>query len=159
MKKILLLALAGLAFTSACKKDDDNTPATMQLSGTLSASNEKQATAVTSAATGTVTGTYTPSTKVLNYTITFSGLSGNPTGAHLHYGDAKHNGSVWLPFANLPAATSGTITGTTTLTTLTSASTPTVTSQPDSLTMGHVYANIHTAQYPNGEIRTTVVVK
>jgi hypothetical protein len=158
MNKFLLLALASLAFTSACKKNDESVP-TMQLSGTLAASNEKQATAVNSTATGNITGTYTPSTKVLNYTITFTGLSGNPTGAHLHYGDAKHNGSVWLPFTNLPAATSGTITGTTTLTTLTSASAPIITSQPDSLLTGHVYANIHTAQYPNGEIRATVTAK
>ena len=158
MNKILLLALAALAITSACKKNDESVP-TMQLSGTLAASNEKQATVVSSTATGNVTGTYTPSTKVLNYTITFSGLSGNPTGAHLHYGDAKHNGNVWLPFTNLPTATSGTISGTTTLTTLTSASAPIITSQPDSLLTGHVYANIHTAQYPNGEIRATVTVK
>ncbi|QKG54712.1 hypothetical protein GKZ67_11445 [Hymenobacter sp. BRD67] len=66
----------------------------------------------------------------------------------MHYGDAKHKGNVWLPFANLPAATSGTITGTTTLTTITSSTAPLITSQPDSLTMGHVYANIHTAANP-----------
>jgi hypothetical protein len=160
MKNLFLTALAALALTTSCKKNDDAAAVpTMQVSGTLAAANEKQATPVTSSATGTITGTYTPSTKVLNYTITFAGLSGNPTGAHLHYGDARHNGSVWLPFTNLPTATSGTITGTTTLTTLTSATAPTVTSQPDSLLTGHVYANIHTAQYPNGEIRATVVVK
>jgi hypothetical protein len=160
MKNIFLTALAALALTTSCKKKDESAAVpTMQLSGTLAASNEVPAVTVASTATGTISGTYTPSTKVLNYTITFSGLTGNPTGAHLHYGDAKHKGSVWLPFTNLPAATSGTITGTTTLTTFTSAAAPFVTSQPDSLLTGHVYANIHTANNPNGEIRATVVAK
>lgn len=160
MKNIFLTALAALALTTSCKKKDDAAAVpTMQLSGNLSAANEVPAVTVASNATGTITGTYTPSTKVLNYTITFSGLTGNPVGAHLHYGDARHKGSVWLPFTNLPTSTSGTISGTATLTTLTSATAPTVTSQPDSLLTGHVYANIHTNSNPNGEIRATVVVK
>ena len=96
-----------------------------------------------------MTGTYDPTTKMLMYTLTFSGLSSNATAAHLHYGDAKHKGNVWLPFANVPVATSGTISGMTTLTQM----------QADSLTMGHVYANIHTTNNGGGEIRATVVAK
>jgi len=161
MKNIFLTALAALALTTSCKKSDDAAAAvpTMQLSGNLSPANEVPAVTTAPNAKGTITGTYTPSTKVLNYTITFSGLTDKPSGAHLHYGDAKHKGSVWLPFTNLPTATSGTITGSATLTTLTSATAPTVTSQSDSLLLGHVYANIHTNNNPGGEIRATVVVK
>lgn len=156
MKYLLLPALAALVLTTACKKDDNSAPATMQVSGTLAPANEVPAVTTAPAATGTITGTYTPSTKVLNYTVTFSGLSGPATGAHIHFGDAKHKGSIWLPFTGVPSATSGTITGTATLTTATSAN---PVSQSDSLTLGHTYVNVHTANNAGGEIRATVVVK
>lgn len=149
MKNLFFAALATLALASACKKSDDSTPTTMQVSGTLAPGNEVPAVKVASTATGTVTGTYTPSSMVLNYTVTFSGLTGNATGAHMHFGDSKHFGSIWLPFAGVPAATSGTVTGMATLTK----------SQADSLTSGHVYTNVHTDNNKGGELRTTVVVK
>jgi hypothetical protein len=152
MKKVILAALASLTLATACKKDDTTTPAaTMQLSGNLSAANSIKPTSA-STATGTVTGTYDPTTNLLTYTLTYSGLTGPPTAGHFHYGDPKHTSSTFITFTNLPTTTSGTITGSATLTT-TSAS------QPDSFKLGHVYANIHTSQYPAGEIRANVVVK
>lgn len=167
MKKILFAALASLTLATACKKDDATAPATtMQVSGTLSSANEIPAITPVPAATGSFTGTYDPTTKTLAYTLTFSNLSSNATAAHLHFGDAKHHGAVWLPLTvPMPAATSGTITGSAILTTTaataatsTSPASPAV-SQPDSLTMGHVYANIHTANNGGGEVRANVVVK
>ena len=159
MKKVLLAALASLTLATACKKDDTTTPATttMQLSGTLSAANAIKPTSA-STATGTVTGTYDPSSKLLTYTLTYSGLTGAPTMGHFHYGDAKHIGSVFVPFSNLPTGTSGTISGSVPLTTTAATSTSPAVSQPDSFSLGHVYANIHTSPYPNGEIRANVVV-
>ncbi|WP_223650456.1 CHRD domain-containing protein [Hymenobacter psoromatis] len=143
-------ALAALTLATACKKKDDSpAPApVMQLSGSLNSANSVNPPSA-STATGTVTGTYDPTSKVLNYTLTFSGLTGPPTVAHFHYGDPKHAGAIFIPFSNLPTGTSGTITGTATL----------VAAQPDSFQLGHVYANIHTAMYPKGEIRANVVVK
>ncbi|RZK32481.1 MAG: CHRD domain-containing protein, partial [Hymenobacter sp.] len=128
MKKILFGALAGLVAISACKKDEEATP-TMQLSGTLSGGN--QVPAVTTSATGTVTGTYAPGTKALTYTIAYSGLSGAATGAHLHYGDAKHKTDApTVPFTNFPSTASGTYSGTVTLTAM----------QADSLLANRLYA-------------------
>ena len=150
MKSIYLAAtLATLTLATACKKKTDDTPAPamMQLSGDLNATSAIPTNP--SPATGTVTGTYDPTSKVLSYTLTFSGLTGPPTIAHFHYGDPKHKGSIFISFANLPTSTSGTITGTTTLTA----------AQPDSFKLGHVYANIHTDLYKAGEIRANVVVK
>ena len=120
----------------------------MQVSGTLSGSQEVPA--VTATGTGTVTGTYTPSTKVLNYNITYSGLTGAPTGAHLHYGNAKHTTAApTVPFSNLPTTTSGTFSGTVTLNAM----------QADSLTAGRIYTNIHTATNAGGEVRANLTVK
>ena len=148
MKKLLLSALTGLVLLSACKKDDETVP-TMQLSGTLSPSNEVPA-VTSSSATGTVTGTYTPSTKSLSYTITYAGLTGAPTGAHLHYGNAKHTTAApTVPFTNVPTTTSGTFSGTVTLNAM----------QADSLTAGRIYTNIHTAANGNGEVRANLTVK
>ena len=148
MKNFFPLALAALAFTTACKKDDPATPAPIvQITSPLTVANEVPANPVYSNATGTLTGTYDPNTKILTYAITYSGLTGNATAGHLHFGDAKHSGSVFAPLNNVPAAPSGSINGTATLTQ----------QQADSLTLGHVYANIHTASNPNGEIRANLL--
>lgn len=147
MKKLILAVMACLVVVSACKKDEETTP-TMQLSGTLNGSS--QVPAVTTSATGTVTGTYTPSTKALAYTITYSGLSGAATGAHLHYGDAKHKTDApTVPFTNFPSTVGGTYSGTVTLTAM----------QADSLLANRIYANIHTAANGNGELRANLTVK
>lgn len=148
MKHFFLLLLAGLAFTTACKKDD-NTPAPMQVAGTLSAANEVPAVSVP-AASGSFTGTYDPGSMVLTYSVTFSGLTGPATAAHLHYGDAKHKTAApTVPFANVPSAASGTFSGTATLTAM----------QADSLKAGKLYANIHTDANKNGEVRANLTAK
>ncbi len=122
----------------------------MQVSGALSGSNEVPA--VTAAGSGSFTGTYTPSTKALNYTITYTGLTGAPTGAHLHYGNAKHATAaptVPFPTASLPTTTSGSFSGTVTLNAM----------QADSLTAGRIYANIHTSANGGGELRANLTAK
>lgn len=148
MKNIFLLAIAGLTFTTACKKDD-TTPATMQVTGTLSAANEVPAVSVP-AATGAFTGTYDPTSMVLTYNVTYSGLTGPATAAHLHYGDPKHKTAApTVPFANVPSAASGTFSGTATLTAM----------QADSLKAGKIYANIHTSANGGGEVRANLTAK
>jgi hypothetical protein len=162
MNKILLLALAALAFTSACKKDDNTTPAAplKQVSATLSPANEVPAVTNAPSATGTMTGTYDPTSKVLTYSVTFSGLTGNASAAHLHFGDTKHKTAApTVPFSNVPAATSGTFSGTAVLTTVPASGTTAAASQPDSLLMGKMYVNIHTAANSGGEIRGNLTVK
>ncbi|GAA4507223.1 CHRD domain-containing protein [Hymenobacter ginsengisoli] len=150
MKNVfLLMGLAALTLTTACKKDDNNTPAAMQLAGTMSASTEVPAVKVASTGTGSVTGTFDQSTMVLNYTITYSNLTANPSAGHFHFGDAKHSGGVFVVFPALPAATSGTVSGSATLTAM----------QADSFKLGHVYSNLHTANNPGGEVRANVTLK
>ena len=143
MKKLLLPALALLVSVSACKKDDSTpTPATMQVTGTMSGANEVPA--VTTQATGNVTGTYNPTTKVLTYTVTYAGLT--PTAGHFHIGAPGTNGSVSITF---PSVASSPITGTATLSD----------SQRDALLGGNMYANLHTTANGGGEIRANVTAK
>lgn len=110
----------------------------IKLSATLSGMAERP-TPVASAATGTFAGVVDPVTRVLNYTVTYSGLA--PVAGHLHRINASNgNGPVEFPFASLGSP----IIGTATLTTA---------SRVDSLLNGFYYANLHTAAFPGGEIR------
>ncbi len=97
-----------------------------------------------SPATGIANVTYDKSTRKLTYIITYENLSGNPTMGHIH-GSAPRgsNAGVLFPFKSLPAATSGAITGSETLTA----------QQEEDLLNGLFYFNIHTIAHPGGEIR------
>jgi hypothetical protein len=144
MKKLLLLTLASLSLATACKKKDSE-PAVMQLSGTMNAAQEVPAIS-TSTATATVTGTYNPSTKLLTYSIAYSGLT--PNAGHIHYGDPRHSNPAGK-FVLFSDPTHSPITGSATLTSM----------QADSLLAGHTYTNLHTIAYPAGEIRANLTVK
>lgn len=144
MKKFLLAAAATLALATACKKDDTTTPATtpMQVTGTFSGSNETPA--VTTSATGNVTATYDKTSKILTYSVTYSGLT--PTAGHFHIGAPGVAGPIVIQF---PYVSYSPISGSTLLTPI----------QEDALLMGNMYANLHTAANPGGEIRANVVAK
>ncbi|RYF75849.1 MAG: CHRD domain-containing protein [Cytophagaceae bacterium] len=146
-----LLAL-GLTFTS-CKKDDPvvTTPTTTRFTATLNGVNEKP-TSTTSPATGTFVGNLDETSRVLSYTVTYSGFPSSSTvsAGHLHRvipGDAAGvngvNPTPEIPFASLVSPIIGT--------------TPTLTqARVDSMKNGFYYANIHTNDFQNGAIRGNV---
>ena len=93
-------------------------------------------------ATGAAEVMLNTNTNTLSWKVTYSGLTGAATGGHLH-GPAPmgQNAGVMVPFTgNLDAQP---MTGQATLTT----------QQVTALTSGQLYVNLHTAQFPNGEIR------
>ena len=100
--------------------------------------------------TGTADLTYDPATKVLTWNVSFSGLTGPATMAHFH-GPApagKNAGiEVWISTKGKMEAPSPLV-GQATLTDAEAAD----------LMAGNLYINIHTAKYPNGEIRGQVVM-
>lgn len=106
---------------------------------TLSGSQEVPA--ATTAGSGKANVRYNPSTTMLSWSVTHSGLSGPVTAAHIH-GPAGpgQNAGVVIPFTNVGAAT---ITGEARLTP----------EQLGQLTSGQWYVNLHTAANPGGEIR------
>ena len=147
MKKLLLPALLVLALASACKKDDTTaTPTaitTTSVTGTMSGSNEAPS-PITTSATGNVAATYDKSSKILTYTITYSGLT--PTAGHFHIGAPGAAGPIVLLF---PYYSYSPIQGSTLLTQ----------TQEDALLGGNMYANLHTTANPSGEIRANLVAK
>jgi hypothetical protein len=135
MRKMLLMAVAAAALiaTGAARAD------MVKLHADMSPSSEVPP--VTGAqGKGTMTGTLNTQTKVLDYDITYSGLSGPATMAHIHGPAATGaNAPVMYPFPN-PASP---IKGQATL------NDATVSAIMD----GKAYVNVHTAANKAGELR------
>jgi len=145
------VAIAGMLVLSSCDKDDDDDDdikgAKYSLSGTASGAQEVPA--VTTTASGTLTGSYDTVSKSLIYSINWTGLSGDATMAHFH-GPALA-GEIAPPIETLSITTNG-IAGTATDTITASAALHTA------LMAGKVYYNVHTVAHPDGEIRSQVNV-
>jgi uncharacterized protein (TIGR03118 family) len=112
----------------------------VQLGASLSGAAEIPAVA----SGGSGSGVFTILNNTLSYNVTFTNLTSNATASHLHGpADATQTASPMIFFSNVPSATSGTISGTTS-----------VTSQQFLYLMeGLMYANIHTVNNGGGEIR------
>ena len=125
-----LLALAGSPFA-----------AEMMMKTELSAAQEVPP--VESAAVGTADITYDDVTKMLTWTVEYSGLTGAATAAHFH-GPAKEgeNAGVAIPIDDLESPMEGSATLTD--------------EQAQQLADGLLYINVHTAANPKGEIRGQV---
>lgn len=96
---------------------------------------------VDTTATGTGTFTYDPATHLLTYIIKHD--VENATAGHIHDAPAGENGSPIIPFDSVD----GTISGSAELSS----------DQESDLRLGHLYANIHTQAYANGEIRGQIL--
>ena len=148
----LLLATSLLVATACSKKENKDpmpTPAALPaVTGAFSGAQEVPA--VPTTATGAFAGTFDKATRELRFTVTFSGLA--PVAGHLHTGAPGANGPFFLPFPFNNAASTGfdsPITGTTILSP----------AQAAALLASGVYANLHTAARPGGEVRADLTVK
>jgi hypothetical protein len=135
MSKLLMLAIAAIfstAFVSAVLAE--KTAFTADLKGAA------QVPPIDSAGTGKADVTYDDASKMLTWTITYSGLSGAVTAAHFH-GPAKEGENagpmITINQPDSPMKGSATLTA----------------DQFKALTGGEMYVNVHTAKYPDGEIR------
>lgn len=117
---------------------------TVAMTGKLAASNEVPANA--SAGVGALEGSFDKQTKMLNWTVSYSGLTGPVKAGHFHGpAMAGQNAGVALGFTG---SVDSPIKGSATLTD----------AQAADLLAGKWYVNLHTAANAGGEVRGQVTV-
>jgi len=114
---------------------------------------------------GSGTATFTLTGDSLFIDLSFTGLTGPPAAGHIHCCAATGtNAPVAVPFVGLPGGTSGTYTNTVDLTLASTYTAAFITASGGTaagaetaliaaLNSGLTYANLHTAEFPGGEIR------
>ncbi len=137
---LLVAAVLGL---NGCYKNEaapNTAPIPILVSSPITGAQERP-NPVNSPGSGTFMGSIDPTTKVMSYTVTYSGIT--PVAGHIHQTTmANGNGPVIFPFPS--AALASPIIGTTA---------PLAQSRIDSMLVGLFYVNLHTAANPGGEIR------
>ena len=138
MRAISYLAAASVVLLSASPVFADSMKFAATIDGT------QQSPVVETAGKGSAELTFDTDSKVLEWTIEYSGLSGAPAAGHFHGpADRGANAGVAVPFeGSLDSPIKGTAT-------LTDA-------QAADLLAGKYYINIHTAAHKGGEIRGQV---
>jgi len=134
-KSFTYLAIAVFGLLTACSKKEVVPTNITNLSATLDGS--QQVPANSSTASGGFFGTYDGNSKILTYTVTYRGIT--PTAGHIHTGAPGMSGPISITFSGLTSP----ITGTAYLSL----------DQINDLLNNHMYVNIHSSAFPNGEIR------
>ncbi|HYM36030.1 MAG TPA: CHRD domain-containing protein [Steroidobacteraceae bacterium] len=125
-----------------------------------------------SRATAELRAEISPDESSISFTLSFENLTANAAAAHIHFGPSKVTGGVMVFFCGgggkpaCPAATSGTVTGTITAADIVGPAAQGIPAAPNgkfadvvrAIKTGNGYANIHTANFPGGEVRGQVVV-
>src|SRR6186997_2789583 len=113
-KLTALLLILPLFILISCKDDTEEVEKENIYYGkALPMSSSQETPPFTSTATGTIDANYNRFTKTLSYKVTFSGLSGPATAAHIHgLGEVGVTAGVLQTFSPFPAAASGTYSGT-----------------------------------------------
>ncbi|CAN5759536.1 CHRD domain-containing protein [soil metagenome] len=136
------LLVSVLLITSGCKKEDQNMTNMVMFNNITLTGAQEAPNPVTTNASGTFNGTYNRDTKILTYTITYSGI--NPTGMHFHKGAQGVAGPVVIPITVSASPIS--------------AQTPALTAEQEAdLLVGNWYVNVHSQPHPAGEIRGQLV--
>ncbi|HUM11371.1 MAG TPA: CHRD domain-containing protein [Myxococcaceae bacterium] len=104
------------------------------------------------AAAGTATIVVAPDRSSISATVNYTGLSGDPTGSHIHFGPAGAAGPVVLPFA-APLGSPFSKTFTAADYVAAAGAPPDFAAFVTALEAGNAYVNVHTAACKPGEIR------
>lgn len=143
----LFLALA--LFMSACDDDDDvDTPTNEVKFENIALTGANERPAVTTNNTGTFNGIYNKDTKTITYTVTWNGFTA--TNMHFHKADVTTSGPPVIPVdkKGTPLAYTSPLSETTR---------PLTAAEEADLLNGLWYFNIHSAQFPTGELRGQLV--
>jgi hypothetical protein len=158
---LITLALAGPTFTAEATDVRANRQGLNEVPPT------------TSQATGSLRGDINHDETVISFTLTFENLSADPAAAHIHFGQVRVNGGVMVFFCGgggkpaCPASTSGTVIGTITAADIVGPAAQGLPAAPNgdfadvlrAIRTNNAYANIHTANFPAGEIRGQINAK
>jgi len=144
------LLLAGLAFCAIPARAD------FVAEAILNAAQETPPTG--SPGTGMAIFTYSSAAQDLTYSVTFQNLIAPATVSHIHFGPPGVAGPIILPLTNAgpPAATSGMFGGTLTAADLNPDPAGGINTFADAIAAigaGDTYINVHSSQFPAGEIR------
>jgi hypothetical protein len=162
---VAVLGLAvGAPVSGAGRDQRSNNNFTAHLAGT----NEVPPTA--SLGDATLTMTLSDDETTLTFDLVYTGLTGPPGAAHIHFAPPKVNGGVMVFFCGgggkdpCPAATAGEVTGTITAADVIGPAAQLVPAgnfMPVILALRNnfAYANMHTTLAPGGEIRGPVMKK
>lgn len=145
-----LVVAAGLLFSVSPLRADFVSTATLT-PGADGATNSN--------GSGTATVNYNAAADDFTYTLSWANLTGGATMAHIHYGAVGVAGPIVIPFfmGLMPATNS--ISGTLTQADVTPAGgLNTIADVAQAIESGLAYVNVHTAQYPAGEIRGQLAV-
>jgi hypothetical protein len=147
MKTIKLLGTLLLAslVISSCSKDNSGFPGSNLYTLSGDANGSQVVPATTANGSATFSGTFNPTSRLLNYTAGWNGLSGAPVTAGFYTGSAGVNGTAsGMPWTlGEGTAATGKISGSVYLTP----------EQASELTSGLWYYSFGTGNYPEGEIR------
>jgi hypothetical protein len=145
MRTFLMTAIAGTAFALAFAIGAPANAATVSFKADLTASQETPPN--DSKGKGAVDAAYDAATKTLTWTITYSDLTGPAAAAHFHGPAAV--GAKAAPVVPIQGDLKSPIKGKASLTD----------QQAKDLQAGMWYFNIHTAKFPDGEIRGQLTTK
>ncbi|HVZ43235.1 MAG TPA: CHRD domain-containing protein [Ramlibacter sp.] len=139
---LIAAAVFGLAALAGCETAP--TGSRMMLTAQLSGAQEVPP--KTTGGSGTAQVEYDRATNMLHWTVTYSGLTGPATAAHIHGpAAAGANAGVLVPFKVGPSPITG--------------EAPITPAQAGDLLAGLWYVNVHTAANPGGEIRGQLSIK
>jgi hypothetical protein len=132
-----IMIISGLLFSAvSCDDDDDEDDLIDVFTATLSGANEVPPNE--SNATGSAELTYNRNTRIFQIVVEYSGFEA--VGAHIHRGEAGVNGPVVFGF-DPPVSP------------INYTSEPLTSEQEADLYNELYYVNVHSAEYPGGEIR------
>ena len=159
MKLIKLTALSSLLFAFAfsitsCEKNAEKKKTTDFEKKDIVLSGAQETPAVPSTALGTMDVFYTKETRILTYTVRWSGLTGSVAAMHIHgLAPTGFIAPVIQTFTLTSIVRCATISNTTCGTYTGTLLVDGVVIKEEDLLSGSYYVNIHTATYLGGEIR------
>ena len=149
MKRLWAVVAPGATFVSLSQSAANAT--TVYFTSILNGAQETPPNSSQGTGTSTATLSGDPGSWVFNYTLTYSDLLGELTMGHIHRGSPGVAGPVVHFLDSLPTGTqSGTITGDWRFDDPTR---PLTDALAQDLLNGNTYFNLHTTEFPGGEIR------